>query len=173
MSLVKVARKLYVILQPHGVLIGGICGAMHGVERFTRDVDMATDLSAAKVVSLLKKAGIAAEIRHGDATDALSWVVKGACDDVEFQILPAGDVGVNLDNALLRVELGIAPEKDFITSKCIAGGQQDLHDVAALVLLNEALRAFAIDQAERHGCMDKLDAWLSDERLLARYGAKT
>lgn len=173
MSLVSVATRLYATLEPHAVLIGGICGAMHGVERFTRDVDMATDLSAAKVVSLLKKAGIDSEIQHGEATDALTWVVKGICEDIEFQIIPASDVGVSLDNALLRVELGIASEKDYITSKCIAGGQQDLHDVAVLVMLNKRLRTFATDKAERHGCKNKLDAWLTDERLLARYGART
>lgn len=50
--------------------------------------------------------------------------------------------------------------------------KQDLHSVAVLMPLNEGLHAFAADQAERLGCKGKLDAWLSDERLLARYGAK-
>ena len=86
MSLTDTARKLYAILAPHGVVIGGVCGALHGVERFTRGVDMATDLQPELVISLLRKAGIEAQVVRGDAFDKLSWVIKGMHDGVEFQV---------------------------------------------------------------------------------------
>lgn len=170
MSLVAVARKLHGVLQPHGILIGGICGMMHGIERFTRDVDLATDLDAEKVMMLLKNEGIEAETNVGDSFDRLSWVIKGVCDDVEFQILFAKDIGIDLSHGELKLELLIASEEDFITSKCIAGGQQDLHDVAVLTLLKPALKDFIEQQAEQYDCQEKLQAWLYDERLLSRYG---
>lgn len=169
MSLVAVARKLHGVLQPHGILIGGICGAMHGIERFTRDVDLATDLDAAKVIILLKNEGIEAEIKFGDSFDRLSWVIKGVCDDVEFQIFSAKDIGIDLSHGELKLELLIASEKEFITSKCIAGGQQDLHDVVVLMLLNPALKEFVMQQAAQYDCQERLQAWLHDERLLSRY----
>lgn len=49
MQLSEAARRLLDILDPEGVLIGGICGALYGVERFTRDVDIAVDLDAETV----------------------------------------------------------------------------------------------------------------------------
>lgn len=169
MSLAAVARKLFGILEPHGIVIGGVCGMMHGVERFTRGVDMATDLKPEKVIDLLDRKGVKAEVRKGDIPDPLAWVIKGVCDGIEFQVFPAGSVGVNLENAQVQVELGIASKEDFITSKCIAGGQQDLHDVAVIALQNKNLKWFAMQQAQAYGCRDKLDVWLADERLLSRY----
>ncbi len=169
MSLTTVTRKLLAILEPHGVVIGGVCGMMHGVERFTRDVDLATDLLPEKVILIL--GDIEAEIQKGDALDPLPWVIKGVCDGIEFQVLPAKSVGVSLENSVVQVELRIASEEDFITSKCIAGGQQDLHDVAVMALQNKGLKWFAMQQANTHDCRDKLDGWLEDERLKARYGS--
>lgn len=173
MSLTDTARKLYAALKPHGVVIGGICAAMHGVERFTRDVDMATDLGPDQVIATLREAGIEAEIHHGNAFEGLSWVIRGTDDDIEFQVLPARDIGVDPKRGLIQVEIGFASEQDFIVSKCIAGGQQDLHDVAVLAMKRPDLLPFAEAQAEAHECRDKLDAWLGDQRLRARYGPQT
>jgi len=39
-----------------------------------------------------------------------------------------------------------------------------------LMLLKPALKDFIVQQAEQHGCQEKLQAWLYDERLLSRYG---
>ena len=172
MSLTDTARKLYALFKPHGVVIGGICATVHGVERFTRDVDMATDLSPDQVMEILGKAGIQAELVRSDASESLSWVVRGADDGIPFQLLPAGDIGVDPNRALIQVEIGFACEQDFIVSKCIAGGQQDLHDVAVLVLKRPDLQSFAEAKAGEHGCRDKLEAWLGDQRLRSRYGPR-
>ena len=73
----------------------------------------------------------------GGPDDTLPWIVKGAVDGVPFQVLPAANIGVDPSHAELRAELKIASVEDFIASKCKAGGQQDLHDVAVLALLDE------------------------------------
>lgn len=173
MSLTDTARILYKLLKPHAIVIGGICGGMHGVERFTRDVDMATDLDSDQVISVLHKAGISAEVVRGDNFDPLPWVIRGTHDGIPFQVLPSGSVGVDLRRAIVQVDIGFASEQDFIVSKCIAGGQQDLHDVAVLALKDPDLLPFAETKAEEHGCRDKLDAWLGDQRLRSRYGSHT
>jgi len=168
-TLVAAARKLYAALDPHAVIIGGICGAMYGVERFTRDVDLATDLSPELVITRLTAHGIPSNPRSGVAGESLKWVVSGVCDAVEFQVLAADDVGVRLDRAEMHAQLRIASVADFVTSKCMARGQQDLHDVAVLTLLDPALLPFARTQAQAQRCLGKLEAWLADERLRARY----
>jgi len=170
MSLTDTARILYEALKPHAVVIGGICAGMHGVERFTRDIDMATDLKSDQVVAALHQAGISADVVRGDIFDPLPWVIQGVHDGIPFQVLPAGSIGVDPKKAMVQVGIGFASEQDFIVSKCIAGGQQDLHDVAVLVLKRPDLLAFAEAQAEERGCRDKLDSWLSDRRLRSRYG---
>lgn len=171
MSLVDTARKLYAALKSHAVVIGGICGAMHGVERFTRDVDMATDLMPNQVIDALRNAGISADVVRRDAFDPLPWVIRGDHDGVPFQILPAGNVGVDLKRAIVQVDIGFASEHDFIVSKCIAGGQQDMHDVAVLALKRPDLLSFAEEQAEKHMCKAKLDEWMNDQRLRAKLGS--
>lgn len=170
MSLVDTARRLYAALMPHGVVIGGICGAMHGVERFTRDVDLATDWTPEQVIDALMGAGIPAEVMRGDVLDPLPWVIRGELDGVPFQILPAGSVGVDPKGAVVQVDIGFASEQDFIVSKCIAGGQQDMHDVAVLALKRPELLAFAEQQADKYGCRAKLDAWMNDRRLREKLG---
>ncbi len=57
----------------------------------------------------------------------------------------------------------------FIRTKCLAGGMQDLHDVAVLVLQNPSLAETARTEARRHGALELLDRWLADRRLLQRY----
>ena len=170
MSLVDAARKLYAALKPHGVVIGGICGAVHGVERFTRDVDLATDWTPEQVIDALHHAGIAADVVRGDVLDPLPWVIRGELDGVPFQVLPAAVVGVDPKRAMVQVDIGFACERDFIVSKCIAGGQQDMHDVAVLALKRPELLAFAEEQADRHACRARLDAWMNDRRLQAKLG---
>ena len=169
MSLTDTARILYGALKPHAVVIGGICASMHGVERFTRDVDLATTLESDQVIAALHQVGIAAEVVRGGALDPLPWVIKGSHEGIPFQVLPAGRIGVDPDRAVVRVDIGFASEHDFIVSKCLAGGQQDLHDVAVLALIRPDLLPFAETQADAHGCRDKLDAWLDDQRLRSRY----
>jgi len=49
------------------------------------------------------------------------------------------------------------------------GGQQDLHDVAALCLMDPELEPRCREVAAAHGCLDKLEVWLGDRRLRQRY----
>ena len=169
MSLVDITRELYVILEPHAALIGGICGFMHGVERLTPNIDMVTDLMPNQVLETLQKSGLSADIVRGDALDPLPWVVRGEHDGVPFQILPAGAVGVDLNIAIVQADMRFASVQDFIVSKCIAAGMADMRDVAVLIMKRPELLSFAEEQAEGHRCKSKLDEWVNDQRLREKW----
>ena len=172
MRLSEAADRLLRILGPEGVLIGGICGALYGVERFTRDVDIATDLAPEAIVQRLQDAGIAADVRRGGDPGDLSWVVHGRLEDIDFQILPAPETGIDCASFEVKAGLRVADIKGFITSKCMAAGQQDMHDVAALCLICPELEDFCRESAAGHGCLEKLESWLNDRRLQQRYSTE-
>lgn len=167
----SVIRKLSSILNSHGAILGGVCANLHGIEQFEKVIEFAVDLPAKKIMQLLNQQGIHALLNSNDSGNSLAWMLHGECDGISYQIVPAGPAGVNTGDAIEEIGIRIASEKDFITSKCIAGGQQDLHDVAAMVLQNKGLKWFAMQQANAHDCRDKLNAWFEDERLKTRYGS--
>ncbi len=169
MQLSDAARRLLEILDPEGVLIGGICAAVYGVERFTRDVDIAADLDPETVVGRLGEAGIKATVRQSSEPEDLTWVVHGEAGGVEFQVLPASEIGLTPGTFEMKAGLRVADRDGFITSKCIAGGQQDLHDVATLCLLDPDIEPLCRRLATHYGCLAKLEAWLNDRRLRQRY----
>ena len=169
MRLSEAAARLLQILDPEGVLIGGICGALYGVERFTRDVDIAADLAPETIVRRLQDAGITADVRRGSDPGDLGWVVHGQLEGIAFQILPAAETGIDCASFEVKAGLRIADMKSFITGKCMAAGQQDMHDVAALCLMYPELEDFCRESALSHGCLEKLESWLNDRRLRLRY----
>jgi len=172
MQLSEAAHRLLDILDPDAVLIGGICGAIYGVERFTRDVDIAADLEPETIIQRLKDAGIDAAVRYSNEPDDLSWVVECLFEGIEFQVLPASETGIS--RGLFEVKAGykVPDIHSFMVSKCIAAGQQDMHDVAALCLLYPELDSAGRELAAKYGCLEKLESWLSDRRLLQRYAGK-
>ncbi|MDX8404021.1 MAG: helix-turn-helix domain-containing protein [Mariprofundaceae bacterium] len=170
-SISFVVRKLSSILNSHGAILGGVCANLHGIEQYEKVVEFTVDLSAKKTMKLLSQEGIYATLNSNDAGTDSTWMINGDCDWISYQIVPADSVGVNINDAIEEVGIRIASEKDFITSKCMVGGQQDLHDVAVMALLNKRLKWFAMQQAEAYDCRDKLDIWLADEQLLSHYGA--
>jgi len=163
------AKRLLQVLDPDGIVIGGICGFIYGVERFTRDVDVATSLNAEHVIRLLRDAGIEATVRSSNEPGDLSWVISGEIESIEFQILPAAETGMDGARLEMRAGLRVPDINSFIVSKCIAAGQQDMHDVAALCLMHPDILLFSKDEAEKHGCLSKLESWLEDRRLQQRY----
>jgi len=169
MQLSEAAHRLLEILDPEGVLIGGLCGAIYGVERYTRDIDIAITLDPETIISRLQGEGIKAAVRHSNEPGDLPWVVHGAIEGIEFQLLPASETGISIDAFVIKAGLRVADIESFITSKCIAAGQQDMHDVAALCLLNPELLPVAREKASQHGCLCKLEDWLADRRLQQRY----
>lgn len=170
-SISSVVRKLSFILSSHGAVLGGVCANLHGIEQYEKVVEFTVDLPAKKMMQLLSQEGIHATLNSNGSEKKSTWVINGDCDGISYQIVPADSVGVNVNDAIEEIGIRIASEKDFITSKCIIGGRQDLHDVAVMALQNKGLKWFAMQQANAHGCRDKLDAWLEDERLKARYGS--
>jgi len=173
MRLSEAAARLLEILDPDGVLIGGICGALYGVERFTRDVDIAAALAPEEIVRRLREAGITADVRRSSEPDDLGWVVRGQLEGIAFQILPAAETGVDCAACEVKAGLRIAGIRDFIAGKCMAAGQQDMHDVAALCLVYPELEDFCRETAAANGCLKKLESWLSDRRLRQRYTPQT
>ncbi len=169
MRLDQAARRLLDLLDPESMLIGGLCAAMHGVERFTRDVDIASGLQPEEILRRLKKAGIKADIRTNHDPGDLAWVITGEIGDIEFQILPTADTGLRNAKIEIHASLRTPDVISFIRSKCLAGGQQDMHDVAALCLMHPQLLETALELAEAHGCGKALENWLNDARLQRRY----
>jgi len=172
MLLSEAAARLLSLLDPAGVLIGGICGALYGVERFTRDVDIAADLDPETIVQRLQDAGVTSELRRSNELNDLSWVVHGVFEHIEFQVLPASETGISPGVFEIRAGLRVADIKSFITSKCIAAGQQDMHDVAAICMIYPEHADYCRNAASTHRCLDKLESWLSDRRLQQRYQQK-
>jgi len=169
MQLSEAARRLLEFLDPEGVLIGGICAAIYGVERFTRGVDIAAHLDPETVVHRLREAGIEAVVRRSAEPGDLPWVVHGEAGGIDFQVVPAAEVGLTPGAFAMKAGLRVADRDGFITSKCIAGGQQDLHDVAVLCLLDPKIEPRAREVAAAHGALAKLESWLNDRRLRQRY----
>ncbi|MES0371008.1 MAG: hypothetical protein ABUK11_01910 [Mariprofundaceae bacterium] len=169
-SMSLVVRKMSSIFHSHGAVLGGVCANLHGVEQFEKTVELAVDLSAKKTMKLLTKENINAIFNLNDTGKDPAWVISGDCDGISYQIVPAHSVGVNVDVAIEQIGIRIVSEEDFITSRCIEGGFQDLHDVAVMALQNRKLMWFAMQQSDVHSCRDKFDVWLADERLLSRYG---
>jgi len=172
MKLSEAAARLLSLLDPGGVLIGGICGAVYGVERFTRDVDIAAELEPEIIVQRLLDAGITSAVRRSDELGDLSWVVHGQYGGIDFQVLPASETGIRPGVFEVKAGLRIAEIHDFVTGKCMASGQQDIHDVAALCLMYPDMEDFCRESAAGHGCLEKLESWLSDRRLRQRYAPK-
>lgn len=165
MKILDSARYLYKALDSQAVVIGGLCGAAHGVVRYTADVDFATDMSPNGVMDALRDAGIEATIKRGDIDDPLPWVISGEYGGIPFQVLPAKNIGVNIAMAMIDANIGFASQHDYITSKCIAGSPVDLYDVAVLLLQQPELKSYAESQAEKYGCKETLDRASSDRRL--------
>ncbi len=164
----KIARALG---GDHLVIVGGLAGFLHGVDRYTTDVDLATDLTSEEVAGRLAEIGLATTVHAGAADDPLPWVAEAEIDGVPVQILPIGAIGADVGAHPLLEEYGLrlVSAQGFIRSKCYAGGHQDMLDVAVLVLKNPPLAEYARDEARRHGGLDLLNRWLSDRRILAKY----
>lgn len=120
------------------VVIGAMAAAVHGVVRASLDADLlvaGTPASAAQLAELLRSAGLAAEVRHGDADDpigALILVTDPAGNRVDLLIGLRGTSRGTFDRAIpVRLhagELQVVGLEDFVAMKAFAGGPIDLLD---------------------------------------------
>lgn len=137
-------------------LIGAAALAARGVARSTYDVDVLTTDAAVLTAELWKplaQAGVAVDVRRGDADDPLRGVVR-----IELSGERPVDVVVGRwawqARAVARAEASgsgrppIVTASDLVLLKLYAGGTQDLWDVRALLELDGADRLIADVEAD-------------------------
>ncbi|MBL4760190.1 MAG: hypothetical protein JKY80_04970 [Mariprofundaceae bacterium] len=173
-SLLHVAKDM-LSLMDSTVIIGGMAVAVYGHDRSTQDLDLATALPKEDVMEKLASYCEFLECKKGDVQDPLPWAIHGKKDGVEFQILPAQAIHVDVQHGVMVAQgsLYFVSLEDLIHSKCYAGGHQDLCDVAILVMIHGDFRQLAVQYAQECGCLKQLNQWLSDSRLLSRYTHET
>jgi len=169
-SLLHVAKDVLSLIDST-VIIGGMAVAVYGHDRSTQDLDLATALPKEDVMEKLTSYCEFLECRKGDVQDPLPWAIHGKKCGIEFQILPAQAIYVDVQHGITVAQgsLCFASLDNLIHSKCYAGGYQDLCDVAILVMINRNFRQLAVQYAQECGCLQQLKQWLSDGRLLSRY----
>jgi len=169
-SLLNVAKNVLSLIDST-VIIGGMAVAVYGYDRNTQDLDLATALPKEDIMEKLALHCETLECRKGDVQDPLPWVIHGKKDGVAFQILPAQAIHIDVQHGVMLAQgsLCFASLDDLIHSKCYASGHQDLCDVAILVMINEDYRQLAIRYAQECDCLEQLNHWLNDSRLLSRY----
>lgn len=156
------------------VLIGGLAVGSYGYQRTTKDVDLASSMPKDTIMNALHDKCDHLALRKGDMYDPLSWVIHGVIDGVEFQILHAPDIQVDVTrhSVAMNGTLRIASLMDIVKSKLFAGGSQDLNDVAILSTIHPSIKDASLELANHYKCQDKLTLFMKDERMLARYAPK-
>jgi predicted nucleotidyltransferase len=138
-------------------VIGAMAAAVHGSIRATTDADALLSVTLPRLGKLqnsLRKAGLMAELRRGDADDPIPALL-GVSDRHGNRVdLLGGLRGLDPD-AFSRaltvpfqgVSLRVIGREDFIAMKCFAGGPQDIADARAA--LNTANNRLDIDLLRR------------------------
>jgi predicted nucleotidyltransferase len=132
------------------VVIGAMAAAVHGSIRATTDADALVSAGVAKLKHLqgaLKRAGLSADLRQGDAEDpirALLAVTDKHRNRVDILAglrgLDAGAFSRAIEVPLFGSSLRVVGREDFIAMKCFAGNQQDIADARhALKATNEPI----------------------------------
>lgn len=119
----------------------------------------------------LRKGGVETRLRRGDFVDGGFSCLKGEIDGIPFDVLPslvpiAWDRAVPLD--IGGGTLKVVDLDGLLQLKLRAGGPQDIHDVARLVMLHPETEARARELATAYRLLDRLEAWLRDPRIRAQ-----
>ena len=114
--------------------------------------------SPADPQSSLRKNGIVCLLTWGgDPEDPRPWVVRGDIEGVRFDILPQiAGTRVERGTPLPGLGIRVCGVSDFIALKYIAGGPQDLLDVANLLWVRPDLREEALRIAGDYGISHRL-----------------
>ena len=121
-------------------VIGAMAAAVHGAIRATTDADALVSLTFAelrRVDRAVRKEGLRAELREGDADDPIPALLAVSDRHGNRVDLLGGLRG--MDPALFErairvpfrgVDLRVIGREDFVAMKCFAGAPQDLADAA-------------------------------------------
>lgn len=120
------------------LVIGAMAAAVHGSIRATTDADALVSVGIAKLKQLqaaLKRAGLSAERRHGDAEDPIRALLAVTDKHRNRVDILAGLRGLDPEAFVRAIEvplygssLRVVGREDFIAMKCFAGNQQDIAD---------------------------------------------
>lgn len=136
------------ILEKQGIeygVVGALAASVYGTVRATTDADAVVSASRSKLAGLekiLRKAGLMAELRRGDADDPIP-ALFAITDQFGNRVdLLSGLRGLDPDAFERTISvpfsgttLRIIGREDFIAMKCFAGGPLDIADA------QEAIRA--------------------------------
>lgn len=149
-------RELVRHLSSHHVrfcVIGGVALAVHGVARYTADVDLVT------MDRVVLDAGFwhgtpAGEIRRGDADDPIGGLVRWPGPPPHDLLVGRGHAAqLAVDTAVPSDPLGcsVATPLALTLLKLEAGGPQDCWDVVSLIQAHRALGCAAwVDEVAAH-----------------------
>jgi hypothetical protein len=139
------------VLRTEGVdyaVVGAFALAIHGEVRASTDVAAlvwATTKRLAELRTLLERAGLAAELRHGDADDpilALLVLTDSHGNQVDLlgglRGLDPQFLARTLEIPFMGESLRFVGREDFIAMKCFAGGPQDLLDAQSAYTLAQS-----------------------------------
>lgn len=133
------------LLDRHGVahaVIGAVALAVHGVLRASDDIDvLVTDARCLDPTtwSDAEAAGVAIDIRRGDADDPLAGVVRITSSDLRMDVVVGRSrwqrelVARARRVSLLGTTLPVVSPVDLVLLKLYAGGPQDAWDIDQLL----------------------------------------
>lgn len=129
-------------------VIGAMAAAVHGAIRATTDADALVSVTVPELRKLEKrfrKAGLATELRRGDAEDPVPALLAISDRHGNRVDLLAGLRGVDPDVFARTVDvpfrgttLRLVGREDFIAMKCFAGGPQDVADAVEALKVDDA-----------------------------------
>lgn len=134
-------------------VIGGVALAVHGVARYTVDVDLLT-MDLAVLRSAFWRGQPVAEIRRGDPDDPIAGLVRWPGPPPHDLLVGRGHAAqLAVDTAETSDALGCAVATPLALAllKLEAGGPQDCWDVVSLIQAHRALgRAGWVDEVPAH-----------------------
>ncbi len=177
--ILRAAEDVLHRLQEHkidAVVIGAVALAAHRYVRQTEDLDLGINADVRKLrelVSSLRQAGYAAELREPDAEDPLGGVI-----DIEgpfglIQVISyAGKFPNVIDDAVREAQmtarpgsaLKLAPLPHLIALKLYAGGTKSKADILELLLRNPELDVESVRQLCRSYHLSGLDELIEEAR---------
>ncbi len=173
-SLIRITEILNT-LKTRYCLIGGLAVAVHGVPRFTDDLDFLVDPLIKKDFAELKKIiiaekGSASYIKAG-LSDPLGDVIKITLFNNQIDLITAkrpyefSALSRAKPESFHALTLNVVSPEDLILLKLNAGGPQDLYDVAGIIKIYTNQIDYTYIKAGINTNYLK-EKWLLAERLL-------